>query len=157
MPIEPQRREVRVPRELAVHLEGRNLADRLQHLGVGRLEAELARALAQELGAHRLVEDALLDRASHLVRHAGLAHHRLHARQLFLVVCRHVRDRDLAAVHLDALGAREAAEIRAEVDAPEHEDDAERDQDRDREDAFQLVVDGLQHDPAGAAKNGALG
>ena len=148
---------VRIGRELAVDLEGRHLADRLQHLGIGRLESEFARALANELRAHRLLEDLLLHRALHLVGHAGVAEGSLHARELVLVVLPHVRDRDLAAVHLDALRARKAAEIGAEVDAPEHEDDAERDQDRDRENALQLVVDGLQHGPAGAAKNGALG
>ena len=77
--------------------------------------------------------------------------------QLLLVVAPHFLDRDLAAVDLDAFRLREAADIRAEIDAPEDEDDAERDQDRDRENALQLVVDGLQHVLAGAAKNGALG
>jgi hypothetical protein len=146
-----------VGRELAVDLECRDLADRLQHLGIGRLETELARALADEFRAHCLLEHLLLHRAQHLVGHAGFAEGGLHTRQLLLVVLPHVLDRDFAAVDLDALGARKTADIAAEVDAPEHEDDAERDQDRDREDALQLVVDGLQHGPAEAAKNGALG
>ena len=94
---------------------------------------------------------------AHFVRHARLTHRCLDAGHLFLVIPSHFLDRDLAAVDFDALRLREAADVGAEIDTPEDEYDAERDQDRNREYALQLVVDRLEHVLAGAAKNGALG
>ena len=102
-------------------------------------------ALADELHLYRLVEHALLDGLAHFIRHARRAHRGLDAGHLLLVVPPHFLDRDLAAVDLDALRLREAADVGAEIDAPEDEYDAERDQDRDREYALQLVVDRLEH------------
>ena len=146
---------VRIGREPAFDLERRHGPYGFEDIRVRCLEIELSSALADKLHLNRLVEHALLDGLAHFIRHARLAHRSLDAGHLVLVIAPHLLDRDLPAVDLNAAGLGERPD--ADVDTPEHEDDAERDQDRDRENSLQLVVDGLEHGLAGAAKNGALG